>query len=103
MRAEALRNLKTDSLQLRIKAATQELELMKAEMRRRIGEFQNTMAEGGTSRRNLTVTPLHREISRVTQELRHAINKKAPTATIKKLGTKKKRLQARLRSEKRKG
>lgn len=102
MKTETLRNISTDDLRSRIKDTTLELDRLKAELRRRVGEFNTILNSDHATprRRQLTLTPTHREISSTVQQLRHAKNAKAPKADITKLESRLKRLQGRLRSEK---
>ena len=70
MKTEALRNISTDDLRSRIKDTTLELDRLKGELRRRVGEFNTILNSGHATprRRQLTLTPTHREISSTVQE-----------------------------------
>lgn len=100
MKTESLRSISTDELQSRIKQAARDLDHLKDELRRRIGTLSSILdSNHARPKRHLTVTPLHREISRTVQTLRHARKRGAPKADIAKLEKQLKRQQGELRKQ----
>ncbi len=95
--------MSTEGLRARITQRAAELGRFKGELRGRIGDMNSILGvDAATPRRQIIITPLHREISRTVQKLRHAKNAKAPKAEITRLETTVTKLQKQLQSQKKK-
>jgi len=100
MKTQSLRDIGTDELQSKIKIATKELDRLKQELKHRIEGLSASLSDHAVKpKRQMTLTPLHREISRTVQTLRHAKKRGAPKADIAKLEKQLKRQQGELRKQ----
>jgi hypothetical protein len=86
MKTQKPTRIGTDDLLTKFKQSERETERLREQIRRREGELRSARTQKPANdvlppRRNLTITPVHRAISRLTQTLRHAMTRKGVSKT----------------------